>query len=438
MPIENEPESVRLSFRAERDLILSLSRAADMMIESGKTPEDTAFILSIGTYPGMSDAHAKTIAEKAVELAMEVRTRVDHVLESEPGAEPVLDSEMEPEPFDEPAPPPILDHSAEYTESSVFTMPGCSFYTFNDILEFTPNKDHYIVGEGFIRRGAVTLLTGGTGIGKSVLTAQMSVSVAAGVPFLGCMHVHEPVRVLHIQAENDAETMQRDFCSCVKHSSSDVFMVSKNLILAHAYGITGLEFCRWLGDVVAHYKPSLIVVDPYQSFAAAGDMNNTAGFLEWHRPVQALIQQLNIALLLVAHTPKPRDRDGWNIRESVYMAAGTSALANWVRASMELIHVGQETERFKLRFGKNAERTGLIEPDGRRVVRELFLAHSGNIHEPFWRIADDQGVAITSKYQEQVQILALEHPEMSQRQIAQHLGCSVGTVAKYYIKGSAV
>jgi DNA-directed RNA polymerase specialized sigma24 family protein len=66
------------------------------------------------------------------------------------------------------------------------------------------------------------------------------------------------------------------------------------------------------------------------------------------------------------------------------------------------------------------------------------LAHSGNIQEPFWRISDDQGAAITSKYQEQVQLLALEHPEMSQRQIAQRLGCSVGTVAKYYIKGSAI
>lgn len=320
---------------------------------------------------------------------------------------------------------------AAYIEDDTDPSRGCDFYTLADLETYETPPDHILAGNGCLRRQAGTILTGGTGIGKSVLAAQISVCAAGGVKVLGCIPFHGAFSVLHLEAENDAETLQRDVCSLAKHTGADRDTVQDNLVIGHAYGYSGRSFIEWLDRVALRHMPDLIVVDPYQTFAGSVDINATRDFLEWIAPVQKLIRDYNAALLLVNHTPKPRDRDGWNARESVYMAAGTSAIANWARCSMELCCAGQETERFRLRFGKNAERTGLMDDSG-RTVRELFLEHSGNVHEPFWRIADNQGEPNNSKYRDEILRLAVEHPSMTQREIAKELGCSVGTVNKHY------
>jgi hypothetical protein len=382
--------------------IVERSVDAERLIRQGKSSEDASIIMEMSGVP-------RDIADEAVSLAW---------------------YKVYPDKSDY-----LQSADAKSVKLNAMYADGIDYYEFNDILFYTPNPDNYIAGDGLIRRGAATLLTGGTGIGKSVLTAQVTIAAASGQPLLGCIKIRQPVPVFHIQAENDAETMQRDFCSAVKFSDADPKLVQKNLSIFHAYGKTGAEFGAWLSGVIRQmeHAPGLIVVDPYQSFAGANDFNNTTGFLEWHRPIQAMIQRYNMALLLVAHTPKPQDREHWNVRESVYMAAGTSALANWVRASMELCTLGKEVDRFCLRFGKNAERNGLVDRDG-RTIRELYIQHSHNPKEPFWCVAEDQNAPSNSQYKEQIMELAVAHPSMTYQEIADELGCSKGTVCKHYPK----
>lgn len=51
---------------------------------------------------------------------------------------------------------------------------------YDDIFNFKPDPNNHIAGDGFLRKGAGTLLIGGTGIGKSVLSTQIGISVATG------------------------------------------------------------------------------------------------------------------------------------------------------------------------------------------------------------------------------------------------------------------
>ena len=305
--------------------------------------------------------------------------------------------------------------------------PGCDIYTLADLEKYSTPPDHVLAGTGLLKRGAGCLCTGSTGIGKSVLAEQISVSVAGGVSILGCIPVKAAFRVLHIQAENDAETLKRDFLSLVKHSGAGRDAVEQNLSVVHAYALSGRRFTEWLPIAVAGSEPDLIVVDPYQAFAGAVDINGTSGFLEWISPVQKLILEANAALLLVTHTPKPGQREHWNVRDMVYLAAGTSALANWARTSMELVTVGQETSRFRLSFGKSAERTGLVTEDG-RICRSLYLEHSGNIHEPFWRMADNQGEPSRGKYDAAIREALQAEPDAGDMKIAGQVGCDRTTV----------
>ena len=302
------------------------------------------------------------------------------------------------------------------------------------IQAYTPDPAHAVAGDGWLRRGAGCLLTGGTGTGKSILAQQIALDVASGVNVLGCISVKHPGRVLYVQAENDTDTIRRDVLSIVKHAEPKLcpVLVESNFRIAHVYGLGGIDFAVWLRREFDKGAPDLLVIDPYQAFLGGeSDINSTACFLSWIRPVNKLIQNAECALLLVTHTPKPRDRDSWTARESVYLAAGSSAISNWARTSAELTQAGEQDGRFRLRFGKNAERNGVVSESG-GIVRDLFIEHSGSVHTPFWKMSDTQAEPSKSKYSAQIVKMALAHPSMSQRAIADEVGCSLGMVSKFY------
>jgi hypothetical protein len=310
---------------------------------------------------------------------------------------------------------------------------GWESYTLADLENYTTPEHHVIAGRGFIRRGAGTLFTGGTGLGKSVACADTAVWLAGGADLFGCIKVHAPVKTLYVQAENDPDTLQRDILSAVKHSGVDRDIVQANLMAEHVWGLNGEAFTDELGARILRHRPDVVLVDPYQSYVAPGDLNGSTAFLEWIKPVQRLMHEHDFALMLVAHTPKPKERDNWNVREMVYLAAGHSAISNWARCSMELTTAAHETDRFRLTFSKNAERTGLVDDYG-HTIRQLYVAHSGNIHEPYWTVADNQGEPQQSKYADGIVRLAVDHPSMAYSEIAAQLGCSKATVAKHYPK----
>ena len=318
--------------------------------------------------------------------------------------------------------------------SSIKPEEAFDIWSLSDIQKYIPDPKNYIAGNGWLRRGAGMLLTGGTGIGKSILAEQISLYIAAGINILGCIAVKQSFNVLHIQAENDQDTIKRDTESIIKnvHPEMNINTIENHFHICHAYGLTGNEFISWLNIQCTKFKPDLIAIDPYQAYIPGEmDINSSACFLSWIKPVNALIRDFNCALVLVAHTPKPRDREGWTARESVYMAAGSSAISNWARTSAELTQVGQEDFHFRLRFGKNAERTGVVKDDG-HIARDLFIEHSQSINEPYWLVSQSQDEPVKSKYRDEIITLALAHPSMSQRAIAEQVGCSIGMVSKWY------
>jgi len=302
-------------------------------------------------------------------------------------------------------------------------------YTLADLEAYQVDPQAHLVGDGWLRAGAGALLTGGTGMGKSVLAEQIAVSVAAGVSILGCVRVHRAARVLYVQAENDAETLKRDFCAIVEAIGADHAKVQDDLRVIHAYGLAGDDFGAFIREHALKHRAELLAIDPYQAYIGAGDINQSNTFLAWIKSIDAMLKETGCALLLVAHTPKPKDREGWNVREGVYMAAGSSTIANWARASAELTPAGTEDGRFRLRFSKNAERVGMVDDDG-KIIRDLFVEHSGNRHKPFWRVSADQDAPTAGKYDDAIRQHIAKHPGAINNQIALAVDCDRATVGR--------
>jgi hypothetical protein len=305
----------------------------------------------------------------------------------------------------------------------------------SDISAYIPDPTNYLAGNGWLRRGAGTLITGGTGIGKSVLVQQIALNMASGTNILGCIGVKKAVKVLYVQAENDQDTIKRDVESIIKHitPAMDSPTIELNITICHVYGLSGDDFSSWLRRQCDKIHPDLIIIDPYQAYLPGNvDINSTACFLMWIRPINILIRDFDCALILVAHTPKPRDRDNWTARESVYMAAGSSAISNWARTSAELTQVDEDTGVYRLRFGKNCERTGIIDNNG-SITRDLFISHSGSAQMPYWKVTESQEEPQKlTNIAKRIIKLATDQPSLSYSEIAKQLGCSKSTVSEWY------
>jgi hypothetical protein len=138
----------------------------------------------------------------------------------------------------------------------------------------------------------------------------------------------------------------------------------------------------------------------------------------------------NCALLLVDHTGKPQDRKGWTDSQSVYLAAGTSRKANGARCSCELTQCGEGDPRYRLRFGKNPERTGLTTATG-GIVRDLFLEHAPTLEKPFWKISSEQDAPTAGKHDASIRRYLAKHPEAGDADIAEAIGCDRSTVYRW-------
>lgn len=225
------------------------------------------------------------------------------------------------------------------------------------------------------------------------------------------------------------ETLQRDFLAIAHGIGADHAKLADNLRVRWAYAVSGAGFTAYAGGLLARERPDLLVVDNYQSFSGASDMSDPVAWETWFRPLDRAVKEHGVALLLVDHTPKPANRDEWTARQSVYMAAGTSRKANAARASAELTEAGKDDPRFRLRFGKNADRNGLTDGQG-RIVRDLYIEHSDSASRPFWRTSQDQTQPSRSQYEAEVRRILKAAPQATVREVAEKAGCGKSQAAE--------
>ena len=287
-------------------------------------------------------------------------------------------------------------------------------YSYLRDLEIKPEL-HHIAGKGWLRRGAWTLFTGGTGIGKSVAVQQMAACIACGRSVFG-LTVARPFKVLLLTAEQDEETLQRDFVAIVEHEGRNAITLDTNLQIHHAYALDGRPLLLSLDSELKRAGFDLVVLDNYQAYSGAADLNDSAAWKAFITPLSTMLKIHNASMLLVDHTGKPRDRKGWGQNDSVYVGAGTSLKANGARTSAELYSPAEGDERYGLHVGKNWERTG-------RTARDLYLDRSPDASAPYWTPSLDQTERMPMVEGEQEIIsYATSHPFLSIRAVADATG----------------
>ena len=254
--------------------------------------------------------------------------------------------------------------------------------------EIDPRKT--VLGNRFLCIGGSMLFVGPSGIGKSSASVQQDVLWSLGREAFGILPAR-PLRILTIQAENDAEDlaeMRDGVCRGLNLTTDDQERVRASVFYVTENRLTGLNFLALIESLLAaEAEPfDLVRIDPFLAYLG-GDVNSaedTGSFLR--NGLNPILSKHRCACILNHHTPKVTNRDTSNWRGSdwMYAGAGSADITNWCRAAV-VIDPTHADHVFSYIAAKRGGRIGWVNEHGEKELTRLFCHSSDGL---YWRAAD--------------------------------------------------
>lgn len=184
--------------------------------------------------------------------------------------------------------------------------------TVADLLAYRSEPDWLI--PGLLERRERVIITGFEGLGKSVVLAQLAVSMAAGVhPFLGVAE-YDPLRVLVVDVENGKRQLSARYRWILNavQDSTGVQVDRSNLMVEvreEGLDLTQPTDVTWLDRLLTGGRPDALVIGPLYKLHRA-NMNDETAARELAHTFDTLRTRHNVALLIEAHAGQAEDGAG--------------------------------------------------------------------------------------------------------------------------------
>lgn len=259
-----------------------------------------------------------------------------------------------------------------------------------------------LVAHRFLYRGAVCLLLGPTGVGKSSLLMQLGIHFALGKALFGIQpgkaYRERGMRVLLIQAENDegdlAEMRDGVLAGCTDLSEADKTQARKRLMVCTVNDRSSEKFALTLDALLTEYGPfDLVMIDPAFAYLG-GDSNSQRDVSRFMRELlNPLLHRHAVGLILAHHTNKPlrgKEKDHWEAGDYAYLGAGSAEWINPARAALALRSIGSDTI-FELRAPKRGKRLRWVNDEGNPTVAQ-YIAHHRDVGVICWHPATAEEV----------------------------------------------
>jgi hypothetical protein len=220
--------------------------------------------------------------------------------------------------------------------------------------------------DGAFPLGKVGQIVAEGGAGKTMVLAQLAVSVATAAPWVGAMSVASPGRVLAILGEEEREEVQRRIYNAAR-SARARNPDEKALVTIPLAGLPSEMICRdgagnpaeapflaWLrGYLASEGGWRLIIVDPLSRFAGLDAEKDNAQATRFVQALESLAEQTGASVLVAHHTNQ--SSRGAGARVTATSSRGVTALVDGVRWAMTLA-----VERIEGLDSDVAERLGEI------------------------------------------------------------------------------
>ena len=186
------------------------------------------------------------------------------------------------------------------TISQILAEENESMFSFDDV----------VIDKNFLRKGQTWVISGATGIGKSVLAMQLAASLALGEKTLG-LDIVRPAKTLLLHSENPIADekiyfddivsqfeldKKADFCEILENN----FRFSRKT--GRHYSVD--DFISKLDAALSAGKYDVVIVDSLSSFVHC-NFSDHAAVADLFCKINGLKSKHNFAMVLIHHFDKP-------------------------------------------------------------------------------------------------------------------------------------
>jgi hypothetical protein len=208
------------------------------------------------------------------------------------------------------------------SETKFARKPVIEFKTPGQLKSFKPAPDAILVGDCHIVRGAVFVIGGAPGVGKSLATIELAKSGATGLDWFG-LGIRVPFRTLIVQSENGSFRLSRDFAEVDCEPLEESVRICPPPPVGLCFEKE--EFRDVLSREIQIFKPGVVIIDPWN--AVARD-ERARDYLDTFKIIREVIPpgDNSPALGIVAHTRKPKAEERATGRGLLNLLAGSYVL----------------------------------------------------------------------------------------------------------------
>ena len=259
------------------------------------------------------------------------------------------------------------------------------------------NDPNELIKWRWLYRGAIVLLCGPTGIGKSAILIQKAIYWSVGRALFGLepgeVYQRSGMRILIVQAENDegdlAEMRDGVLAGCTDLTPEEKLRARDNIKTVTVNDKSAEAFAELLDALLSQEGPfDIVMVDPAFAYLG-GDSNSQKDVSRFMREMlNPLVQRHRVGLILAHHTNKPlrgKEKDNWEAGDYAYLGAGSAEWINPARAALAIRSLGSESV-FELRAAKRGKRLRWMDDEG-RPTNARYIAHHGDPGVICWRDA---------------------------------------------------
>ena len=255
----------------------------------------------------------------------------------------------------------------------------------------------------FLYRGAVCLLCGPTGVGKSAFLMQAAIYWSVGRPCFGIspgdIYQRTGLRILLVQAENDEgdlfEMSNGVFAGLEDLTPEEIALAKARIKVKTICDKSSDAFAGVLDALLTECGPfDLVLVDPAFAYLGGDGKDQKAVSYFMRELLNPLLQKHAVGMVLSHHTNKPlrgKEKDDWQAGDFAYLGAGSAEWINPARAALAIRSVGSDSV-FEFRAAKRGKRLRWVDANGNPTTVQM-IAHDPRPGVICWHAATPDDVA---------------------------------------------
>ena len=218
--------------------------------------------------------------------------------------------------------------------------PLIEFLSPSQLAAYIPPDGMKLIGDFHVTRGAVFVIGGAPGVGKSRALTALAIAGATGADWLG-LPLHRKFKTMIVQNENGRSRLKTEFAGVDCPDLDEWVRVCPPPPRGLCFD--RLEFREQLAAAIAQFQPDVIGLDPWN---AAASNDQAKDYLETFDIIRSVIPAGDDApaLGIVAHTRKPKADERASGRGLLNLLAGSYVLGSVPRSAFVMQAATEDTD----------------------------------------------------------------------------------------------